>query len=370
MREISWTVVSIVGARPNFIKLAALAPLLDREFKHIVIHTGQHYDYEMSRIFFQQLELREPDIYLGVGSGSHGYQVGEMIKRIEEALLRYKPNIVIVYGDTNSTLAGALAAVKAGFRVAHVEAGLRVYNLSMQEEINRRSVDHVSHILFVPTRSALENLEGENVLGAKYLTGDVHVDVLMKWLPKALQSRIVEDLGLDKESYVVVTIHRAENVDNKDRLYLIVQGLLDLSKHVKVVFPVHPRTRNRLLEYGLYDLSKQSSGIKLISPLGYLDFIRLLHDAKLVVTDSGGVQREAYLLGKYSIVLRSETEWVELVERGYIVLLPDPRKLLEVYTKLRERLVSIKERDLLGDGRASERIINILKSREILGLSA
>jgi len=355
-----WTVVSVVGARPNFIKLAALAPLLDKGFKHVMVHTGQHYDYEMSRIFFQQLELHEPDVYLGVGSGSHGYQVGEMVKRVEEVLLRYRPDIVVVYGDTNSTLAGALAAVKAGFRVAHVEAGLRVHNLSMQEEINRRVVDHISHILFAPTRSALEDLERENVLGAKYLTGDVHVDVLIRELPKALQSRIVEDLGL-KESYVVMTMHRAENVDNKGRLYSIVQGLLDLSKHVKVVFPLHPRTRNRLLEYGLYDLLKRFPRIKLIEPLGYLDFIRLLYDAELVMTDSGGVQREAYLLGKYSIVLRSETEWVELVERGYVVLLSDPKRLSEVYAELRKRITPIKERDLLGDGRASERIVNILK---------
>mgnify|MGYP000256372170 CR=1 FL=1 len=356
-----YSIISIVGARPNFIKLAALAPLLDKEFTHIVVHTGQHYDFEMSRIFFHQLDLREPDAYLGVGSGTHGYQVGEMIKRIEEVLMSRKPDIVIVYGDTNTTLAGALATVKAGFRIAHVEAGLRVYNLSMQEEINRRVVDHVSHILFAPTKTAMENLERENVIGAKYLTGDVHVDVLMRWLPKALHSSIVENLGLDKGNYVVVTVHRAENVDQRGRLRSIVQGLLELSKHTRVVFPVHPRTRKRLIEYGLYDLLRMASGIMVIEPLGYLDFIRLLHDAELVVTDSGGVQREAYLLGKYSIVLRDETEWVELVKYGYVILLRKPENLPVTYMKLREKLMPIKERDLLGDGRASERIADILR---------
>jgi len=271
-------VLSVVGARPNYVKLAAVHDVFSRLFEHVVVDTGQHYDYEMNRVFFEQLEVPEPDYFLGVGSGSHGYQVGEIIKRVEEVLLREQPDLVVVYGDTNSTLGGALAAVKAGFRVAHVEAGLRCFDVSMPKEVNRRVVDHVSHLLFAPTESARRNLLAERVPGAVYLTGDVHVRVLKRWLPVAEErSRVLERLGLEA-GYVVVTLHRAENVDNPGRLSRVVRLIAGLAGRARVVFPVHPRTRRRLVEAGLWEALARSSAV-LTEPLGYLDFLKLLSRA-------------------------------------------------------------------------------------------
>ena len=350
-------IVSIVGARPNFIKLASLDALLREAFEHIIVHTGQHYDYELSRVFFESLGIPEPDYYLGVGSGSHGYQVGEMVKRVERVLLEESPRLVLVYGDTNSTLAGALAAVKAGLRVAHVEAGLRSYDMRMPEEVNRRVVDHISHLLFAPTPTAIENLKVEAVLGEAFLTGDVHVDVLERWLEVAENSRILEKLGVREESYIVVTVHRAENVDDKSRLTAIVEGLTSLEE--ELVFPMHPRTKEALRRYGLYDKLSRSN-ITITKPLGYLDFIKLLKHARLVVTDSGGVQREAFLLSIPCIVLRDRTEWVELVEAGWARLVPNPLELALVVRSFKKPIV---KQPLLGDGRAAERIARIIKER-------
>ena len=354
------TIVSVVGARPNFVKLAAMAVYLDKMFDHVVVHTGQHYDYEMSRVFFEQLDLREPDVYLGVGSGSHGYQVGEIIRRIEKVLYDARPRLVIVYGDTNSTLAGALAAVKAGFPVAHVEAGLRIHSLGMQEEINRRVTDHVSSLLFAPTKTAVSNLVREGVLGKIYLTGDVHVDVLYRWLPRISSSNVLSRLGLTAEGYVVVTIHRAENVDDPSRLKSIVNALLELSRIVTIVFPIHPRTRRRLIEQGLWQKLLSSKGVMVVEPLGYIDFLKLVMESKLVITDSGGVQREAYLLRKPVLILRDRTEWVEIVESGWARLVPDPVMLMREYEAVMGERRSYRQ-GLLGDGRAAERILRAVK---------
>lgn len=357
-------VASIVGARPNFVKLAAVADLFDEMFDHIVIHTGQHYDYELSKTFFDELKIREPDVYLDVGSGSQGYQVGEMIKRIEKYLSGVDPHIVVVYGDTNSTLAGALAAVKAGYRVAHIEAGLRSHDMKMQEEINRRVVDHISALLFAPTPSAKENLEKENVPGKVFLTGDVHVDVLNRWLGKARKSDILNRLNLDSKAYVLATIHRAENVDNPTRLTSIVKGLRELAKYSKIVLPLHPRTRKRINEYGLKEVLYNDQNIVVTKPLSYIDFIKLLMESILVVTDSGGVQREAYLLRKPAIVLRDRTEWIELVKAGWVRLVDvDIYKLIHEYHSLLEEEPTYQP-NLLGDGRTAERIASII-SREV-----
>jgi len=351
-------VLSVVGARPNYVKLAAVHDFFTRHFEHVVVDTGQHYDYEMSRVFFEQLRIQEPDYFLGVGSGSHGYQVGEIVKRVEKVLLRERPDLVVVYGDTNSTLGGALAAVKAGFRVAHVEAGLRCFDMSMPEEVNRRVVDHVSHLLFAPTESARRNLLAERVPGRVFLTGDVHVHVLKKWLPMAEEkSRVLERLGL-KPGYTVVTVHRAENVDNPLRLSRIARLVTRLAERTRVVFPVHPRTRKRLAEAGIWEALAQS-GATLAEPLGYLDFLKLLKHSGFVVTDSGGVQREAYLLRKPVVVLRRVTEWVELVEAG-LALLCDPEGCLDA-----ERILGWSPsgyvEGLLGDERAPERIAGAVK---------
>ena len=351
-------VASIVGARPNYIKLAAVFDVFRANFVHVTVDTGQHYDYEMNRVFFKQLGIPEPDYFLGVGSGSHGYQVGEIVKRVEEVLLKERPDLVVVYGDTNSTLGGALAAVKAGFRVAHVEAGLRCFDMSMPEEVNRRVVDHVSHLLFAPTESARRNLLAERVPGAVYLTGDVHVRALRKWLPVAEErSRVLERLGLEP-GYVVVTVHRAENVDDPGRLSRVVRLVAGLAGRARVVFPVHPRTRKRLTEAGLWE-ALERSGAVLTEPLGYLDFLKLLNNSSLVVTDSGGVQREAYLLRKPVVVQRGVTEWVELVEAG-LALLRDPEGDLDPGAILSWKPSRYVE-GLLGDERAPERIAEAMR---------
>jgi len=353
-------VLSVVGARPNFVKLAAVEPYFSKLFDHVVVHTGQHYDYELSRVFLEHFDIPEPHYFLGVGSGLHGYQVGEMVKRVEKVLLGEKPDLVVVYGDTNSTLAGALAAVKAGFRVAHVEAGLRSYNMMMPEEINRRVVDHVSWLLFAPTKTAVENLKREGMLGYIYLTGDVHMDVLQRWIEVAeAKSRIIKKLGLKSKGYIVATIHRAENTDNAENLKKIVAALLNIP--YKVVFPIHPRTRNALTNLGLLNQLEKAKNIVLTKPLGYLDFIKLLKHAWKVITDSGGVQREAYLLGVPCIVLRNETEWKELVEIGWAKLVgTDSDKIVGAVKSFEP---SGERPPLLGDGRVAEMIANIIQEK-------
>lgn len=352
-------VLSVVGARPNFVKLAGVEPWFSKMFDHIVVHTGQHYDYALSRVFFEHLDIREPDYYLNVGSGSHGYQVGEMVKRLEKVIFKEKPDLVVVYGDTNSTLAGALAVVKAGFQVAHVEAGLRSFNMSMPEEVNRRVTDHVSHLLFAPTENAVKNLKREKVLGKIYLTGDIHVDVLNRWMPIANEiSHILDLLDVDSEKYIVVTVHRAENTDNPDNLEDIVKALLNIP--YRIVFPIHPRTCNALSRMGSLHKLEEAKNIVLTKPLGYIDFIKLIKHSWKVITDSGGVQREAYLLGIPCIVLRDRTEWVELVEAGWVKLVgTNPDRIVKSVEEFEPKE---SRPGLLGDGRAGERIANIIKN--------
>ena len=347
--------VSVVGARPNFVKLSAIEPLIREKWDHIIVHTGQHYDYELSKIFFDNLEIPSPHYYLGVGSGTHAYQVGEAMKRLEKLLLIEKPDTVIVYGDTNSTLAGALAAVKAGFMTAHVEAGLRSWDMKMPEEVNRRVVDHISQILFAPTQGSLRNLREERVPGRYFLTGDVHVDVLRRWLPTAERSDIVERLNI-KGDYLLVTVHRAENMDPA-RLKILYDALLSLSSEFEVVFPMHPRTKKSLSLANL--LSKLERVARVIEPLGYLDFIKLLKQSSKVLTDSGGVQREAYLLEVPCVVFRDRTEWVELVDSGWVKLAY--RDADQIVKTLREFEKPEFHGNLLGDGNASKRIVTILE---------
>lgn len=365
--------VSVVGARPNFVKLAALhGRLLNRGFDHVIVHTGQHYDYEMSRVFFEQLDIPQPDHYLGVGSGSQGYQVGEIVRRLEAVLNEVGPDAVIVYGDTNSTMAAAVSAVKAGYHVAHVEAGLRSFEPFMQEEVNRKVTDHVSSLLFAPTPTAVKNLENENVYGKVFLTGDVHVDLLSRNKDKIIKrsSEVLEKLGLERESFVVVTIHRAENTDDSTRLAEIVKTLEELAAETTVVFPLHPRTRRRLKENGLLRncLSSREApcpdrpNLFLLKPLGYLDFLSLVSASRLVLTDSGGVQREAYLLKRPTIVLRERTEWAELVDSGWVITVGVAReRVISTFRELMEATLEWRP-GLLGDGRASERISFLMES--------
>ncbi len=311
--------IAIVGARPQFIKAAAVSRVLRATpgVQEMLVHTGQHYDENMSEVFFRELEIPEPDYNLGIGSGSHGAQTGRMLESIEEVLFKEKPDRVIVYGDTNSTLAGALAAVKLHIPVAHIEAGLRSFNQRMPEEVNRVLTDHSSDLLFAPTQVALENLLREGIAEERiHLVGDVMYDAALYYGEKARrESRVLERLELKPKSYVLVTIHRAENTDDSLRLRAIVEGLREVGKNVPVVFPVHPRTRKALERYRLLEVAE--ARLRLIDPVGYLDMVMLEQNARLIATDSGGVQKEAFFYRVPCVTLREETEWLELVDLGW-----------------------------------------------------
>lgn len=318
-------VATVVGARPQFVKMAPVSRELRKHFDEIVIHTGQHYDYEMNKIFFEQLNIPEPDYYLGVGSGSHGQQTGEMLKRIEEVLMKEKPDLVLVYGDTNSTLAGALAAVKLHIRVAHVEAGLRSFDKRMPEEVNRVLTDHVSDYLFAPTETAVKNLHNEGIKKGVYLTGDVMYDALLYNIKIAKEkSMIIDKLELRPKEYTLATVHRAENTDNRKNLESIIDAFIESNK--LIVFPAHPRTQKYLKTYGLMKKIEKATNILLIPPVGYLDMLVLEENARKILTDSGGVQKEAYFLKIPCITLRDRTEWVETVEDGWNILVGADKK--------------------------------------------
>jgi UDP-N-acetylglucosamine 2-epimerase (non-hydrolysing) len=337
-------IISVVGARPNFVKLAPVSRELRKKFKEIIIHSGQHYDYDMDKIFFDDLGIPEPDYHLGVGSGNHGHQTGEMLKKMEEVLLTEKPDGVLVFGDTNSTLAGALAASKLHIPVFHIEAGLRSYNRTMPEEINRVLVDHCSDLLFCPTKTAVENLKKEGITGGVFLTGDVMVDSL----GMARETKILEELGLGPKEYYLATVHRAENTDNPLRLRNIVEALCELGN---VVFPCHPRTEKAIKNLCLWDgLNKF---VKVIKPVGFSDMVCLEKSAAKIITDSGGVQKEAYMLGVPCITLREETEWGETVFDGWNVLsnIEDLSLLVKKFNP------EGKQSDVFGPAGASKRVV-------------
>jgi len=356
-------IATIVGARPQFIKMAPVSRELRKHFNEIVIHTGQHYDYEMNRIFFEQLNIPEPDYYLDVGSGSHGYQTGEMIKRIEEVLMKEKPDLVLVYGDTNSTLAGALVAVKLHIGVAHVEAGLRSFDKGMPEEINRVLTDHISDYLFAPTETAVENLYKEGIKNGVYLTGDVMYDALLYNIKIARKkSKILKELRLKPKGYLLATVHRAENTDNKENLESIIDAFIESNE--LIVFPAHPRTQKYLKTYGLMEEIKKSTNVLLIPPVGYLDMLVLEENGRKILTDSGGVQKEAYFLKVPCITLRERTEWVETVKDGWNILVgANRRKIVKAIEEFKPKGKTYTYR--FGDGRASEKIAEILRSEEL-----
>lgn len=310
-------IVSIVGARPQFIKCAPLSRELRKKNEEKIIHTGQHYDTVMSRIFFDELDIPLPDYNLGIGSCPHGEQTGKMLIEIEKILFSEKPQLVLLYGDTNSTIAGALAASKLGIYVAHVEAGLRSFDRSMPEEINRVLTDHISDILFCPTQVAVSNLKNEGITTGIYLVGDVMQDGLAMYSAIAEKSsNILKKLKLNINDYFVVTIHRPGNTDNKENLRNIIEALERLG--IKIVFPVHPRTEKYLKEYGFWE--NMPPNVIVTKPLGYLDMLHLMNNANKILTDSGGIQKEAYMLGKPCVTLRKNTEWTETVDAGWNVL--------------------------------------------------
>ena len=347
-------IISIVGARPNFIKCAPLSKEIRKEFNEVIIHTGQHYNYEMNRVFFEELNIPEPDYHLGVGSGSHGYQTGEMIKRIEEVLLKEEPDLVLVYGDTNSTIAGALAASKLHIKVAHIESGLRSYDKSMPEEINRILTDHCSDILFCPTETSVEILKKEGITNEVHLTGDVMVDALKKNIKIAeKKAMILDEMDLKPKKYYLATIHRAENTDEFKRLKNIVDAFCEIGN---LVFPCHPRTEKYLKGFGLWNRLVENT--KVIKPVGYLNMLMLEKGARKVLTDSGGVQKEAYIFKVPCITLRDNTEWVETVEDGWNVLVgADEEKIVKGVNQFEP---GNKQRNVFGEGDASEKITEII----------
>jgi len=323
-------VISIVGARPQFIKLGPFSRELRKFHKELIIHTGQHFDREMSDLLFSDLEIPIPDFNLNINGGTHGQQSSQMILAIEDILISETPQLVVVFGDTNSTLSGALASVKLGIPCLHIEAGLRSFNRSMPEEINRVVADHTSDFLFAPTQTAMNHLQTEGLVSKSFLTGDIMVDSLAWGIEKAKRSVVLDTIGLQNKKYSLLTLHRPYNVDDPVKLAAIINQIGKLSGFI--VFPIHPRTKS-IIENNIIQIP---SNFIITKPLGYLDFIKLQSASIRVITDSGGIQKEAFLLKKPCITLRSETEWVETVSEGWNLLLdvfnPDLISLIESFS--------------------------------------
>ncbi len=348
------TIASIVGARPQFVKAAPVSRALASAFDEKLIHTGQHYDYGMSEVFFEQLGIA-PHYNLGVGSGSHAEQTGGMMIALERLFSEIKPDLALVYGDTNSTLAGALVAAKAGIPLAHVEAGLRSYNRAMPEEINRVVADHLSNILFCPTEAAVQNLAKEGIRENVYNVGDVMYDALLHNLEQARKrSTVLSDLDLQAGQYALVTVHRAANTDEPANMTAILTALGRLP--TRIVFPLHPRTRKLLARYGL----SAPPNVSLLEPVGYFDMLILEENANCILTDSGGMQKEAYLLGVRCITLRDETEWVETVEAGWNYLAG--ARVEQIQVAYETWFPGGARPALYGDGHAGQKICVILNS--------
>lgn len=351
-------IVTVIGNRPQFVKAAAVSLPLRRSHEEVLIHTGQHYDDELSRIFFDELGIPAPDRQLGVHDGTNTGQTSRMLAALEPELATLRPDMVLVYGDTNSTLAGALAAAQRRIPVAHVEAGMRSFDRSMPEELNRVLVDHAGDLLLCSTDTAIANLANENVVGRVELVGDAMADVTLRFAPLALErSTAPADLGVTPGEYAFVTAHRAGNVDDPERLERLVELLEALP--IAAVLPLHPRTRARLVDTGLLERLEHAARLRLTRPLGYLDTLELVRNARAVVTDSGGLQKEAYLLGTPCVTLRPSTEWVETVESGWNVLVDLDRA--GAIAAL-DRDPPAERPDLYGGGHAGESIARALSS--------
>lgn len=360
-------IINIVGARPQFIKAAAVSRAVQQHniqspspgIVEKIVHTGQHYDDNMSKAFFNELEISEPGYNLEVGSGSHGEQTAKMLQKIEAVLVKERPDICFVYGDTNSTLAGALAAAKLYIPVAHIEAGLRSFNRRMPEEINRVLTDHVSVLLFCPTKTAVENLAKEGITHGVHETGDVMYDCGLFYAKKAkaIEQKTLERLDIRSKSYYLATVHRAENTDDSMRLTNIVEAFNGIATaDCPVILPLHPRTVVCVDKYGL----KFANDVKVIQPVSYLEMVVLENNAKVILTDSGGVQKEAYFLGVPCVTLRDETEWVETVESGWNTLAGADKDKIVSGLRRTDKLRAVKPKLLYGSGDAAEQVVKVV----------
>ncbi len=349
-------ILTILGARPQFIKAGSISREIAKykEIEEIIVHTGQHYDANMSDIFFDEMQIPKPDYFLGIGGKSHGAMTGQMIEKIEEVALSEKPDWIMVYGDTNSTLAGAIVASKLHIKLAHIEAGLRSFNMKMPEEVNRILTDRVSNILFCPTDTAIENLKNESYenLDCKIVkSGDVMQDGAIFYKNLAVKPSVEM-----KNNFILCTIHRAENTDDETRLKSIFEALEEIAKEKQIILPLHPRTKKLIEHYSL-----NTNHLTLIDPVGYLEMIWLIDNCDFVMTDSGGLQKEAYFFEKQCITLRDETEWVELVECGANTLVrADKEKILEAYRNNSKFNIQNSTLDLYGGGKASGNIVKEL----------
>lgn len=351
-------VVSVVGARPQFIKAAPVCRALRERHQEILVHSGQHFDYEMSQVFFDELGIPAPDYNLGVGGGGHGRMTGEMLILLEELLTELRPDWVLVYGDTNTTLAGALAAAKLQIPVAHVEAGLRSFNRAMPEEVNRVLVDHLSELLLCPTEVAVANLRAEGIESGVHLVGDVMLDTARLAAQRVDVTEVLARYGLEEHEYYLATVHRAATSDSPEHLGDIIKAFGELD--LPVVFPVHPRTKKNMVDFGLDERIAKTPNVRVVSPIPYLEMNALLRGARALLTDSGGMQKEAYFFGVPCVTLREETEWAETVASKWNVLAgTDPERIVCAARAARPR----DERpDFYGDGHAAKKCVEALES--------
>ncbi len=349
-------VISLVGARPQFIKEAVLREKFqERNVEEILVHSGQHYDFNMSEIFFRVLKIQRPKYELKVGSGRHGEMTGKIMILFEEVVLKEKPDVIVVYGDTNTTMAGALVGAKLKIPVAHVEAGLRQRPKDMPEEINRVVTDHVSRYLFCPSRLAVENLKREGVELGVHFTGDIMYDLYLK-MEENFDYTLIEELGLKLNDYIVCTIHRDFNTDDPAKLKTIIYSIEEISRDLPVVFPVHPRTKKRMAEFGI---EINSRGVITIEPVDYLQMMGLISECRLVITDSGGLQKEAYFAGKRALIVMPDTAWKEMVDMGWNRL-AEPSEIVRVCSDMLGNGEIAMPKGLYGDGKAGRKMVEIL----------
>lgn len=354
--------MTILGARPQFIKAAALSKAIAEhpEWTEVVLHTGQHFDKNMSEVFFEQLEMSEPNYNLGINSMTHGAMTGHMMIDVEKIVLEEQPDVVVVYGDTNSTIAGALVASKLHIPIGHVEAGLRAFDKRIPEEVNRVVTDHISDLLFAPTDTAVQNLRKEGIAEELiYQTGDIMLDTIMLFRDKARKvSRIIDDLDVSRGDFILTTIHRQSNTDDEAKLKEIFSVLEDVARTKPVVLPMHPRTASRIKKFGI-----ELNHITVIEPVGYLDMVALLDGAELVITDSGGLQKEAFFCRTPCLTVRDQTEWIELVQAGWNVLSGVEGLRSELNRILDSGVQHGKDVHPYGDGKAAHRMLEILTDK-------